>query len=91
MGELWGVRNDEAVGRFLFNLDIGMPVEELRPTLRSILAEEASDQPVQLVQAINRRGRSIEIQVTISPLRRDGGQVTGAIILMDPRAVENAS
>jgi two-component system CheB/CheR fusion protein len=91
MGELWGVRNDEAVGRFLFNLDIGLPVEELRPTLRSILAEEISDQPVQLVQAINRRGRSIEIQVTISPLRQEGGPVTGAIILMDPRAAESAS
>ncbi len=66
MEELWGVRNDEAMEQFLFNLDIGLPVEDLRPTLRQVLSEEGSDQPVQLVRAINRRGRSIDVQVTIS-------------------------
>jgi two-component system CheB/CheR fusion protein len=87
MEELWGVRNDEAVGQYLLNLDIGLPIEELRPTLRQVLTEHGSDQPIQLVRAINRRGRSIDVQVTISPLtgQPDSGPV-GAIILMDSRA-----
>jgi two-component system CheB/CheR fusion protein len=92
MEELWGVRNDEALGQFLFNLDIGLPVEDLRPTLRQVLGEDGSDQPVQLVRAVNRRGRSIDVQVTISPLHRGLETATaGAIILMDSRAVESAS
>ena len=87
-----GVRTDQAVGQFLFNLDIGLPVEDLRPTLRLVLTEDGSDQPVQLVRAINRRGRSIDVQVTISPLYQDAeSQTSGAIILMDSRAVENVS
>ena len=91
MEELWGVRSDEALTQFLFNLDIGLPVEDLRPTLRQVLGEDGSDQPVQLVRAINRRGRSIDVQVTISPLHRGHDSATaGAIILMDSRAVENA-
>jgi two-component system, chemotaxis family, CheB/CheR fusion protein len=88
MEELWGVRNDEAVGQYLLNLDIGLPVEELRPTLRQVLTEDGSDQPIQMVRAVNRRGRSIDVQVTISPLHRSSGSATvGAIILMDSRAV----
>jgi two-component system CheB/CheR fusion protein len=92
MEELWGVRNDEAVGQFLLNLDIGLPIEELRPTLRQVLTEEESEQPVQLVRAVNRRGRNIDVQVTISPLRSGTEPaISGAIILMDSRAVETAS
>lgn len=86
------MRTDEAVGQFLLNLDIGLPVEELRPTLRQVLSEEGSDKPVQMVRAINRRGRSIDVQVTISPLHaRADSPATGAIILMDSRSVENVS
>jgi two-component system CheB/CheR fusion protein len=92
MEELWGVRNDEAVGQFLLNLDIGLPIEDLRPTLRKVLAESDSDQPVPLVRAINRRGRSIDVQITISPLRAGKDtQPLGAIILMDSQAIETAS
>ncbi len=92
MEELWGVRNDEAVGQLLLKIDIGLPVEELRPTLRQVLTEDGSDQPVTLVRAVNRRGRSIDVQITISPLRAGRETKTvGAIILMDSRAVETVS
>jgi two-component system CheB/CheR fusion protein len=84
MEELWGVRNDEAVGQFLFNLDIGLPVEELRPTLRQVLTEKESDQPIQLVRAINRRGRTVDLRVTVSPMFTGKyPAMIGAIILMD--------
>jgi two-component system CheB/CheR fusion protein len=92
MEELWGVRGDEAVGQFLLNLDIGLPVEELRPTLRHVLTEQGSDQPIQLVRAVNRRGRTIDVQVTISPLHgRFERATSGAIIFMDSRAADSAS
>jgi two-component system, chemotaxis family, CheB/CheR fusion protein len=92
MEELWGVRNDEAVGQYLLNLDIGLPVEELRPTLRHVLSEKASDQPIQLVRAVNRRGRTVDVEVTISPLRGAiGVEPAGAIILMNSQAIENVS
>src|SRR4051794_21280152 len=92
MEDLWGVRTDEAVGNFLFNLDIGLPVEDLRPTLRRVLSEDSANQPVQLLRAINRRGRNIGLQVTISPLRQETEPATtGAIILMDSRPGEGAA
>jgi two-component system CheB/CheR fusion protein len=90
MEELWGVRGDEAIGQYLLNLDIGLPVEELRPSLRHVLTENGSGQPIQLVRAVNRRGRTIDLQVTISPLHgRFERTTSGAIILVDSRAIES--
>ncbi|MDX6665097.1 MAG: two-component system, chemotaxis family, CheB/CheR fusion protein, partial [Solirubrobacteraceae bacterium] len=36
--DLWGLRSDEVVGQSLLGLDIGLPVEQLAPGLRAILA-----------------------------------------------------
>lgn len=81
--ELWGVREKEALGEHLLNLDIGLPAESLRPILRSQLAGERSESgPVELA-AVNRRGRHITLSVTVTPLLRDDSQVAGAILLMD--------
>jgi two-component system CheB/CheR fusion protein len=92
MEELWGVRTDEAIGAYLLNLDIGLPIEELRPTLWQVLTQDGSDQPIQMVRAINRRGRSIDVQVTISPLHTgDPSATIGAIILMDSRVAQTGS
>src|SRR3954462_7058753 len=54
--ELWGIRGDEARGDHLLNLDIGLPVERLRPLLKSSLAGDG-DSTMVLLQAVNRRGR----------------------------------
>ena len=35
--DLWGLRRDEAVGQHLLDLDIGLPVERLRPLVRAVL------------------------------------------------------
>ena len=35
--DLWGVRADEALGRHLLNLDIGLPLDGLRQPLRKQL------------------------------------------------------
>jgi two-component system CheB/CheR fusion protein len=82
--DLWGVRPDEAVDHHLLSLDIGLPTEQLAGPLRSVLGG-SSDRESAVVEAVNRRGRSIECETTILPLvapSGDGDGVRGAIILM---------
>jgi two-component system CheB/CheR fusion protein len=80
--DLWGLRPDEAQGRHFMNLDIGLPVAQLRQPIRSCLAGEQRHQQMEL-DATNRRGRQIRCTVTCMPL--DGGPtggVRGVILLM---------
>lgn len=80
--ELWGIRSDEAVGEHLLGLDIGLPLEAVRPLIKSQLSDEESDYEAGLrLAAVNRRGRPIEVQVTVTRLDREGP--VGAIIMMD--------
>jgi two-component system, chemotaxis family, CheB/CheR fusion protein len=80
--ELWGLRPDEATGRHLLNLDIGLPVERLRPVLRNCLSGADGSEALQL-EAVNRRGKAIQFVVTCSPLLGSAGDVRGAIVLME--------
>ena len=80
--ELWGLRTDEAPGQHFLNVDIGLPVEELRPRLRAILAGEAGHDTVDL-DATNRRGREFRCLVSLSPLVNRAGQIRGVILLME--------
>jgi two-component system, chemotaxis family, protein-glutamate methylesterase/glutaminase len=81
--ELWGVRADEAEDEPLLSLDIGLPLDELRRVMQSVLTggEPRADA---LLDATNRRGRPVRLRVTCLPLAVDGAQrVDGAIVLMD--------
>src|SRR5690349_21517147 len=80
--DLWGLRQDEAVGQHFLNLDIGLPTERLRPMVCGLLAGEADTQEVRL-SAVNRRGRPVEVRVIGTPLSRDSEKPTGAIPVMD--------
>jgi two-component system CheB/CheR fusion protein len=91
--DLWGVRREEALGRHLLSLDIGLPLEQLTPVLREVLSGRVPQDgdglghpaPPQLrLTALNRRGRSVNVRVSTTPLLRDGADVTGAIVLVDP-------
>jgi len=83
--DLWGLRSDEVEGKNFLNLDIGLPVSQLREAVRNILAGGAVDGEVQL-EAINRRGKSIVCRVRTTPLAADG-EVRGAILLMEDAGV----
>jgi two-component system, chemotaxis family, CheB/CheR fusion protein len=83
--ELWGLRPDEAVGEHLLNLDIGLPVTELRDPVRRCLAEDGGPHTLRL-PAVNRRGRAFPCDVRLHPLRRADGTVRGAILLMTEAA-----
>jgi two-component system CheB/CheR fusion protein len=80
--DLWGLRPEEAVGQHFLNLDIGLPTDQLRPLIRQVLAGESASHEVRL-PAVNRRGRTVEVRVTGTPLSRDGEDATGAILVMD--------
>lgn len=81
--DLWGLRLDEVAEQHLLNLDIGLPVGELRDPIRAAVAGNQPD-PLAL-EAVNRRGRSLSCSVIISPLRGARGDVRGAILLMEER------
>ena len=64
--ELWGLRADEAVGAPFFALDFGLPTGALRDLVRHCLVEGTVGATE--IEAVNRLGRSITCEVTVSPL-----------------------
>jgi two-component system CheB/CheR fusion protein len=85
--ELWGLRREETVGEHFLNLDIGLPLDQLRPMIRRTLAGEIGPQEI-AVPAVNRRGRTISVRIFGIPLRNVGRAGTsddpgGIILLMD--------
>jgi two-component system CheB/CheR fusion protein len=80
--ELWGVRSEEAQGQSLFGLDIGLPIQELRSPIQRCLAGEADVQEL-FLPATNRRGRSINCRITVTPLLNLEGDYQGTILLME--------
>lgn len=80
--ELWGVRRDEAEGMHLLNLDIGLPLPELRPVVRQALADGSFTTQVK-VDAVNRRGRDVHVRIVCSSLRSRAGEPNGAILVME--------
>ncbi len=81
--QLWGVRTEEAIGKHLFTLDIGLPLDRLRPLLREQLAGDGGDHAAIRLAAVNRRGRHVEVQVTVTRLLPGGDGQDGAIVAMD--------
>ncbi|MFT7841723.1 CheR family methyltransferase [Saccharothrix sp. BKS2] len=81
--DLWGLRRDEAVGAHLLNLDIGLPVGELRSAVRTALAGTDTED-VLMLNAINRRGRNTTIRVVVAPMRSQDGASQGVILVMEP-------
>ncbi|MFL5574676.1 MAG: CheR family methyltransferase [Gemmatimonadaceae bacterium] len=80
--ELWGLRADEVADQHFLNLDIGLPAEQLKPPIRSVLSGEADIQTL-TIPATNRRGKAIECRVTVSPLAGAGRETRGVIFVME--------
>jgi two-component system CheB/CheR fusion protein len=81
--KLWGLRSDEAEGRFFFDLDIGLPLEQLREKIRTCQLGKATEAVV--VEAINRRGKTIHCRVICTTLMVNN-QAQGVILLMEERS-----
>ncbi len=56
--DLWGQHADEAVGQSFFNLDIGLPVAELRGLIRASMAGETDKQEITLTPSTAGAGPS---------------------------------
>jgi two-component system CheB/CheR fusion protein len=80
--DLWGLRADEVQGRSLLNLDIGLPVRELREILRPCIGGEREHGEI-VLDAVNRRGKKIQCRITCSPLVSTGKKLEGVILLME--------
>jgi two-component system CheB/CheR fusion protein len=79
--ELWGLREDETLGQHLLNLDIGLPIDELRAVVREVAGGE-QDHAELVLQAVNRRGRPVSLRVTITTMAGEEGG-GGALLLME--------
>ena len=62
--DLWGLRSDEVVGRSLYGLDIGLPVEDLRRPIEETWLKGNLTGDMIMLDAINRRGKAIKIRIT---------------------------
>ena len=79
---LWGLRQDEVKGKSLFNLDIGLPVDQLRTPIRDCLSGKIDSHEL-LIDAINRRGRAIQCRINLNLLLGSNGERQGVIVLME--------
>jgi two-component system CheB/CheR fusion protein len=82
--DLWGVREEEAVDQHFLALDIGLGPERLASEFRAVIA--GGERQTTVLEAINRRGKSIRCAVSVLPLVSRAGeerQVRGAIVLME--------
>jgi two-component system, chemotaxis family, CheB/CheR fusion protein len=77
--DLWGLRTDEVLGKSIFSLDIGLPVEQLRSPIRDSLSGKKEFQEM-ILDATNRRGRQIKCYLAITPLL--GIEMQGAVLMM---------
>ncbi len=64
---LWGLRSEEVQGLSFLTLDIGLPVGELRDTIRFCLSDQGERQE-RMLNARNRRGKDIQFRITFNPL-----------------------
>jgi two-component system CheB/CheR fusion protein len=87
--DLWGVREDEALGQHVLGLDIGLPVQDLQSLLLGQIVGAGEAYETVEVDAVNRRGRQIRVRVTVSAFQQSTGGRGGAVLLMD--AVESAA
>ena len=84
--DIWGVSAQEAEGQFFLNLDIGLPVGELREPARAALGgQEIESLPV---PAHDRRGKPVIASISFAPLLGAGNEPRGAILTMKVEPLE---
>jgi two-component system CheB/CheR fusion protein len=80
--DLWGLRSNEVENKHFLNLDIGLPVDQVKPLIRACLASPDAHREI-TVDAVNRRGRAIRCLVTCMPLLTSRDEVRGVIMTME--------
>jgi two-component system CheB/CheR fusion protein len=81
--DMWGLREDEAVGQHFLNLDSGLPAELLKQLVREVIFEGNANAETAM-NAVNRRGRTVQLRVAATPLMSgSGAEPTGALLLIE--------
>ncbi len=80
--ELWGLRSDEATGKGLTALDMGLPLDAVLPLIGNAFVDADSSGEAE-VDAVNRRGRPVRVRVTCTSFRSGEGTAGGALLLME--------
>jgi len=80
--ELWGLRSDEIAGAPLASLDIGLPIDEVKPLIgKAFVDPDVTEEAV--VDAVNRRGKPTRVRVTCTAFRSPEQSIQGALLLME--------
>jgi two-component system, chemotaxis family, CheB/CheR fusion protein len=79
--DMWGLRSNEVMRKNFLNLDIGLPVEQLKAPVKACLSREADFLELEL-DATNRRGKPIRIKVTCTQLADHNGAPPRGVILL---------
>ena len=79
--DLWGVRSDEVVGNSFFDLDIGLPADQLKAMIQAGSGGAPRHREL-VVVATTRRGRRIRCRVIAHTLG-DGDLPTGVVLVME--------
>jgi two-component system CheB/CheR fusion protein len=77
----WGLREEEAVGQPFIALDIGLPAQQLERALRQAIVDATPRDHV--LDARDRRGRSLKCRVRIAPLTHEDRTRHGAVIMFE--------
>jgi two-component system, chemotaxis family, CheB/CheR fusion protein len=80
--ELWGLRSDETTGLPLTALDMGLPMESVRPLIGNAFVDPDSSGET-IIEAVNRRGRPARIRVICSSFQGTDATAAGALLLME--------
>ncbi len=79
--ELWGLRADEVTGRPLSTLDVGLPIDAVKPLIGQVFVDPDALEEV-TVDAVTRRGRDARVRLHCTAFRAPDGAVNGALLLM---------
>lgn len=79
--DLWGLRAEEVLGKHLLNLDMGLPVDQLRQPIRACLSGHGAQ--ALSVEATNRRGKPIACRLSFTPMHDGVSDPYGVIILTE--------
>ena len=79
--EMWGLRDEEVIGKNFLTLDIGLPMEMLIPRICACLSGGSRGEALP-INAINRRGRAIVCDTRCMPLIDSLKSVRGVILIM---------
>jgi two-component system CheB/CheR fusion protein len=78
----WGLRAEEVQGQSLASLEIGLPVDQLGESIRNCL-NGVNKQPNIIVKAMNRRGQTLDHQISFNVLIAIDQECLGVILFVE--------